>query len=78
MAPYRGCSSSQRTVKIVDDGAGGPTLEQTALTKRLFDFSSQEQVKLTPNSAGLLFVPPRHKASSSDLTPRTRNTPAIR
>ena len=58
MAPYRGLfDAPNEPVKIVDDGAGGQTLEQTALTKRLFDFSSKEQVKLTPNSAGLLFVP---------------------
>ena len=58
MAPYRGLfDAPNEPVKIVDDGAGGHTLEQTALTKRLFDFSSKEQVKLTPNSAGLLFVP---------------------
>jgi cytochrome c oxidase cbb3-type subunit 2 len=58
MAPYRGLFDAPGDrIKIVDDGAGGRTLEQTALTKRLFDFSSKEQVKLTPNSDGLLFVP---------------------
>jgi cytochrome c oxidase cbb3-type subunit I/II len=58
MAPYRGLFDAPGDrIKIVDDGAGGQTLEQTALTKRLFDFSSKEQVKLTPNSEGLLFVP---------------------
>ena len=33
------------------------TLERTAVTEKLFDFSSKEQVKLTPNPEGLLFVP---------------------
>lgn len=33
------------------------TLAQTAKTKKLFDFSSKDQVKLTPNEDGLLFVP---------------------
>ena len=45
-------------VKIVPDAAsGGATLERTAKTQDLFDFSSKEQVKLTPNEQGLLFVP---------------------
>jgi cytochrome c oxidase cbb3-type subunit I/II len=44
-------------IKIVDDGSGGRTLEKTSLTQSLFDFESKEQVKLTPNAEGLLFVP---------------------
>ncbi len=44
-------------INIVDDGAGGSTLAQTPETKKLFDFASKEQVKLTPNADGLLFVP---------------------
>ena len=44
-------------VAIVDDPAGGSTLAQTSKTQKLFDFSSKEQVKLTPNEQGLLFVP---------------------
>ena len=43
-------------VKIVD-GPDGSTLDQTADTKRLFDFTSKDQVKLTPNADGLLFIP---------------------
>lgn len=35
----------------------GDTLEQTPQTEKLFDFSSEQQVKLTPNPEGLLFVP---------------------
>ena len=45
-------------VKIVDDGAGGRTLEQNAgLPRALFDFAAEQQIKLTPNADGLLFVP---------------------
>jgi cytochrome c oxidase cbb3-type subunit 2 len=44
-------------VKIVKDGSGGSTLERTATTERLFDFTSKQQMKLTPNEQGLLFVP---------------------
>ena len=44
-------------IKIVDDGAGNRTLEKTAFTQRLFNFESKEQMKLTPNADGLLFVP---------------------
>jgi cytochrome c oxidase cbb3-type subunit 2 len=35
----------------------GKTLERTQATEKLFDFASTEQVKLTPNEQGLLFVP---------------------
>jgi cytochrome c oxidase cbb3-type subunit 2 len=45
------------TVKIVDDAAGGRTLERTADTERLFDFANSEKFTLTPNAEGLLFVP---------------------
>jgi len=48
-------------VKIVDDGAGNRTLERTAVTEALFDFASMEQITLTPNAEGLLFVPARAK-----------------
>jgi cytochrome c oxidase cbb3-type subunit I/II len=45
-------------VKIVDDAtSGGSTLDKTPVTQRFFDFASKEQVKLTPNADGLLFVP---------------------
>ncbi len=44
-------------VKIVKDGSGANTLERTATTERLFDFTSKQQMKLTPNDQGLLFVP---------------------
>ncbi len=44
-------------VKIVDDADSLKTLERTSTTDRLFDFASKEQIKLTPNEQGLLFVP---------------------
>jgi cytochrome c oxidase cbb3-type subunit I/II len=58
MAPLRGLfDAPEEPVKIVDDGAGNRTLEKTATTQKLFDFASKEQIKLTPNADGLLFVP---------------------
>ena len=44
-------------VAIVAAKPTGKTLEQTADTEKIFDFSSKQQVKLTPNGDGLLFVP---------------------
>jgi cytochrome c oxidase cbb3-type subunit I/II len=58
MAPFRGLfETSAERVKIVDDGAGNRSLERTPATEKLFAFESKEQVKLTPNADGLLFVP---------------------
>ena len=58
MAPYRGLfGQPEAPVKIVDDGAGGRTLEKTPVTEGLFDFASAEKIQLTPNAEGLLFVP---------------------
>ena len=58
MAPYRGLfDAPAEPIKIVDDGAGNKTLDKTPVTQRLFDFASKEQIKLTPNADGLLFVP---------------------
>jgi cytochrome c oxidase cbb3-type subunit 2 len=63
MAPYRGLfERPAQAVAIVDDGTGNRTLEKTPLTERLFDFSSKEQIRLTPNSDGLLFVRCRRAA----------------
>ncbi|BCH22788.1 cbb3-type cytochrome c oxidase subunit II [Mesorhizobium sp. L-8-3] len=60
MAPYRGLFDSQdERVGIVDDGTGGRTLQKTPRTEALFDFASKQQIRLTPNSDGLLFVPRR-------------------
>jgi cytochrome c oxidase cbb3-type subunit I/II len=58
MQPGRGLfDAPEERFKIVDDGAGNRTLEKTSFTQALFDFGSKEQIKLTPNSDGLLFVP---------------------
>ncbi|WP_083219036.1 cbb3-type cytochrome c oxidase subunit II [Bradyrhizobium icense] len=58
MAPFRGLfETPAERVKIVDDGAGNRSLERTPVTEKLFAFESKEQVKLTPNADGLLFVP---------------------
>ena len=58
MAPYEGLfDAPSDRIKIVDGGGGNKTLEQTSLTKSLFNFGSQDQIKLTPNADGLLFVP---------------------
>ena len=58
MAPFRGLFAMPNApIKIVDDEAGNRTLEKTETTQKLFDFSSKEQIKLTPNADGLLFVP---------------------
>ena len=60
MAPYRGLfDTPQERVGIVDDGAGGRTLQKTPRTEALFDFASKQQIRLTPSSDGLLFVPRR-------------------
>jgi cytochrome c oxidase cbb3-type subunit I/II len=58
MAPYEGLFDAPSTrIKIVDAGGGNRTLEKTAFTQSLFNFDSKEQIKLTPNTDGLLFVP---------------------
>ncbi len=44
-------------VNIVSAAESGNTLERTAATEKLFDFASKEQVKLTPNEQGVMFVP---------------------
>ena len=58
MQPGRGLfDAPEQRIKIVDDGAGNRTMEKTPFTQALFNFGSKEQIKLTPNSDGLLFVP---------------------
>ncbi len=55
MDPYSGLfDAPSEAVKIVKDTASGSTLERNAMTERLFDFASKEQVKITPNADGLL------------------------
>ena len=51
--PYR--------AKIIADANGNQTVEKTPATEKLFDFKSDQQIRLTPNSEGLLFVPERGK-----------------
>ena len=46
-------------VKVVDDANGIRTLEKAPVSESFFNFGSQEQVTLTPNADGLLFVPDR-------------------
>ena len=65
MAPYRGLfDTPEQPVKIVDDGAGNRTLERTPVTEGLFDFASQEQIRLTPSADGLLFVAMRARGKA--------------
>jgi len=65
MQPGRGLfDSPEERIKIVDDGAGNRTLEKTSFTQALFDFGSKEQIKLTPNAEGLLFVPQQARGKS--------------
>jgi cytochrome c oxidase cbb3-type subunit 2 len=51
--PYR--------AKIVEGREGAKTLERTPATEKLFNFDAAEQVLLTPNADGLLYVPERGK-----------------
>jgi cytochrome c oxidase cbb3-type subunit I/II len=59
MDPYSGLfDAPSAAVKIFKGAASGTTtLERNAITERLFDFTSKQQVKITPNAQGLLFVP---------------------
>jgi len=52
--PYEG-------VKVVEDDEGNRTLDKTADTGNIFDFSSQDKIMLTPNSEGLVFVAEKGK-----------------
>jgi len=47
--------------RVVEDGEGNRTVEQTSETQKLFDFSSSQQILLTPNQEGLVFVRERGK-----------------
>jgi cytochrome c oxidase cbb3-type subunit I/II len=48
-------------VVVVEDDLGRRTLARTAETERFFDFGSEEELPLTPNEDGLLYVPERGK-----------------
>ncbi|GIT72042.1 MAG: hypothetical protein Ct9H300mP28_18560 [Pseudomonadota bacterium] len=52
--PYQG-------VKVVEDDEGNRTLDKTADTGKIFDYSSQEKIMLTPNTEGLVFVAEKGK-----------------
>ena len=47
--------------RVVTDPDGNRSLEQTPATRRFFDFASKQKLLLTPNAAGLLYVPERGK-----------------
>ncbi len=49
------------TAKIITDAGGNRTVEKTPATEKLFDFKSNQQILLTPNAEGLLFIPERGK-----------------
>jgi cytochrome c oxidase cbb3-type subunit 2 len=51
----------EEPVQIVEDESGNRTLERTPASEAVFDFASREQIRLTPNAEGLLFVPERGK-----------------
>ena len=48
-------------VKVVEDDEGNRTLDKTADTGNIFDYSSQEKIMLTPNAEGLVFVSEKGK-----------------
>lgn len=65
MAPYRALfDTPAQPIQIVDGGGGSLTLENNAITQPLFDFASKEQIRLTPNAEGLLFVPMRARGKA--------------
>jgi cytochrome c oxidase cbb3-type subunit 2 len=57
MAGFSGLFDVPAEPVAIVDGNAGRTFEQNAVTNRLFDFANAEQVKLTPNADGLLFIP---------------------
>ena len=70
MASYRGLfDASDERVAIVDDAAGSKTLARTPRTEKLFNFASQQQIRLVPNADGLLFVPRRARDKAPILHP---------
>jgi len=48
-------------VRIIENGDGDRSLENTSVTQALFDFDNEETIQLTPNEEGLLFVAERGK-----------------
>lgn len=48
-------------IKIVTDKDGARSLEQNLASEQFFDFTSSEQLRLTPNADGLVFVSAKDK-----------------
>lgn len=61
MPRYRALFDGPHPARILTDSNGDRTLERTPATERLFDFGSSDQILLTPNAEGLLYVPERGK-----------------
>jgi cytochrome c oxidase cbb3-type subunit I/II len=60
MPSFRGLFDRVREpVAVVQDEQGRRTLARTAETERFFDFTSEDELPLTPNEDGLLYVPQR-------------------
>src|SRR5687767_7019341 len=55
----------EERVPVITDDAGNKTLAENDITRRFFDFtkkdSAPDQLRITPNTEGLLFVPQRGK-----------------
>ncbi|MFS8976672.1 cbb3-type cytochrome c oxidase subunit II [Cupriavidus necator] len=61
MPRFSALFSEPHTARLVTDQQGRRTIENTPETRRLFDFASTQTITLTPNQAGLLYVPERGK-----------------
>lgn len=61
MPRFRGLFEGPVRAKIVADAKGNRTVERTPATEKLFNFSADRQILLTPNADGLLYVPERGK-----------------
>ncbi len=61
MPRYTALFDGPYPARILTDTQGDRTLERTPATERLFDFGSSDQILLTPNAEGLLYVPERGK-----------------
>lgn len=61
MPRYTALFDGPHQARILTDTNGDRTLERNPATERLFGFSSAEQILLTPNAEGLLYVPERGK-----------------
>lgn len=57
MPRYTALFDGPHPARILTDTHGRRTLEQTPATERLFDFHASDQILLTPNAEGLLYVP---------------------